>query len=58
MNTVQWTCQKCKTVNVIVLKEDDERTALSCRECFAKAKLATSTPVVVLEQRPVHHTGH
>ena len=56
MNTVQWTCDECGTVNVIVLNETD-LTVLTCRECGNDGKLSLAKPVVIVADEPVHHTG-
>ncbi len=58
MDTVRWTCDECETVNVVVLKEDDESTELTCRACGGLATLSLVRAVLVVNPpEPVHHTG-
>ena len=56
MDTVRWTCEECGTVNIVVLAKSD-LTVLTCRECGDESKLSLANPVVIMEDRGVHHTG-
>lgn len=57
MNSIQWTCDECETVNVIVVA-GTEATTLVCRKCGMLGLLKDAKPVIVLADIPaVHHSG-